>query len=238
MDQSIKEVKEATRPTGTEGFAAAFIYRPLALMLTKYLVRTQLKPNQVTAISFFTGLAAAGLFCFGSSLYLKIGAGLLFLCLILDCVDGEIARLKHMESEFGHFLDSFSGIVKDFFIVLGLMLGLYLQTQDISILILGAFVLFTITVSNKVLLISRSALGASFTRNVGVSARLNLRKKIKRVLKIDIDPAYLAFGGDIAGLVIILGAFLNQIPIAFWTIIILGNITSLVEFRLIWGKNE
>ncbi len=236
MKPTIEEIKQVTRPPGLEDFVARFVYRFFSVRFTKYLVRTVLTPNQITIISLLLGLTAAFLFSFGSSLYLKLGAIALFLYSILDCVDGEIARLKHLESEFGKLLDSLVGIFKDVFVVLGLCFGLYRQTYDISAWVFGFLVLFTMTMLNNVLLLSRSILSHSVTHSIAVQARTNLRKKIKQIFKIDIEPAYLMFGGETQGFILILGAFLNRIHLAFLAIIILGNAFWILKLFLIWGK--
>lgn len=238
MKPTPKEVKEVAKKQYHESFIFRFIYRFFSVRITRYLVRTRLTPNQITIISFLMGLLAAFLFSFGSPLYLRIGAISLFLCLILDCVDGEVARLKHMESKFGEFLDGFSGRVKDFFVVLGLSLGLYKQIHNISAWISGFFVLFTMTMLNNVISLSRDALSHSVTHNIAVSVQANLRKKIKRIFKLNIEPTYLTFGGGAVGLIIILGTLLNQILPAFLAIIILGNISWIIELFVIWGQRN
>lgn len=238
MRPTIKEVKEVAKKQYSESPIYRFIYRFFSVRITRYLVGTRLTPNQITIISFFMGLLSAFLFSFGSPLYLRTGAIFLFLCIVLDCVDGEVARFKHMESKFGEFLDGFTGPCKDFFVVLGLSLGLYKQIHNISAWIWGFFVLFTMTMLNNVLSLTRAALSHSATRKIAVSVQANLRKKIKRIFKLNIEPAYLIFGGDTVGLIIILGTLLNQILPAFLAIIILGNIFWIVELFVFWGRRS
>jgi 1L-myo-inositol 1-phosphate cytidylyltransferase / CDP-L-myo-inositol myo-inositolphosphotransferase len=73
--------------------------------LTRWLLQTSLSPNAVTVLATAVGLLAAGAFAVGSYLTGILGAVLFQLSAVLDCCDGEVARLKFLESPFGEQLD-------------------------------------------------------------------------------------------------------------------------------------
>ncbi|MDX8392377.1 MAG: CDP-alcohol phosphatidyltransferase family protein [Mariprofundaceae bacterium] len=92
----------------TDGFLANLINRRISLAVTRCLMNTSVSPNQMTLVSTAIGLAAA--LCFLSPVYgLQLTGALLFLLhSILDGCDGELARLKFMDSRLGGILDFWS----------------------------------------------------------------------------------------------------------------------------------
>ncbi|MGI9136678.1 MAG: CDP-alcohol phosphatidyltransferase family protein, partial [Candidatus Nanopelagicales bacterium] len=75
-----------------DGFYSTFVVRKLSKPMTAVALRLGMSPNLITLISFGVGLLAAGSFALGDRWALVIGAILLQLSLIIDCVDGEVAR--------------------------------------------------------------------------------------------------------------------------------------------------
>ena len=95
--------------------------RHLSWRVTRVLARHPISPNQITATAIVPGLTCA--WCFASGGYGLGVVGALFLVVYytLDCVDGEIARLKGRVSTFGDQLDTFADwlIHTAFFAALG-----------------------------------------------------------------------------------------------------------------------
>jgi phosphatidylglycerophosphate synthase len=111
-------LREAAR--GGDGFYSTFVLRRLSWRLTDWAERLGLTPNQVTAGSFVLGLVAAGLIATGDRLPMVIGALLLQLCVIVDCVDGELARYRRRFSRLGAWLDASTDRIKEFAVVFAL----------------------------------------------------------------------------------------------------------------------
>ena len=89
-----------------DGWVSRRLNRPISSgFLTPLLLRSYpaVTPNQVSAVSFFVALVSAGCFFAGKAL---AGAVLLQVSSILDGCDGEIARLKHLQSKMGDYLDA------------------------------------------------------------------------------------------------------------------------------------
>ncbi len=82
--------------------------RHLSWRVTRVLAKYPISPNQITATAIVPGLACA--WCLASGRYWLGVAGALFFVVYytLDCVDGEIARLKGQTSTFGDQLDTFA----------------------------------------------------------------------------------------------------------------------------------
>ena len=89
-----------------DGWVSRRLNRPISSgFLTPLLLRSYpaVTPNQVSVVSFFVALVSAACFFAGQAL---AGAVLLQVSSILDGCDGEIARLKHLQSKMGDYLDA------------------------------------------------------------------------------------------------------------------------------------
>ncbi|MDA3022288.1 MAG: DUF5941 domain-containing protein [Actinomycetota bacterium] len=106
-----------------DGFYSTFVVRKLSKPLTGLAIRLGLSPNAVTSISFLIGLLAAAAFAAGSRWFLIIGAILLQLSLVIDCVDGEVARATSRFSTLGAWLDASTDRVKEYAAYAGLAAG-------------------------------------------------------------------------------------------------------------------
>ena len=106
-----------------DGFYSTFVIRRLSKPLTRLALRLGMSPNAVTLISFAIGLAAAASFAVGSRWALVLGAVLLQLSLIVDCVDGEVARATRRFSALGAWLDASTDRVKEYLAYAGLAIG-------------------------------------------------------------------------------------------------------------------
>ncbi len=89
----------------TEGFMSRYFERRISLFITKRLINTYITPNQITIISVLIGLLGAAFMAIGQGLWQIIGAWLFLAHSIVDGCDGEIARLKFLESKIGGILD-------------------------------------------------------------------------------------------------------------------------------------
>jgi phosphatidylserine synthase len=110
-----------------DGFFSVFFLRRVSKLLTWAAVKVGATPNQVTIASFAIGLYAAYLFAQGDTWSLIGGAILLQVSIIVDCVDGEIARYTRKFSELGAWLDAITDRVKEYAVFLGLAYGAFVQ---------------------------------------------------------------------------------------------------------------
>jgi len=113
------------------------IVRPCAALVVRAVYRTSLTPNHLTLMSFFLALAAGLVYTAGRPAYFIIGGCLSMLSAIFDNADGQLARAKNMTSRYGAFLDLFLDRIADFIVLAGITFGLYRQTADPRILMLG-----------------------------------------------------------------------------------------------------
>ncbi len=103
-----------------DGPVSRYLNRPISRWLSRYLVDTAVTPNQISVVSWLLSCIAAGLFAVGGYPALAAGGALAQLASIVDGCDGEIARLKHSQSEFGGWFDAVLDRYADAFLLFGL----------------------------------------------------------------------------------------------------------------------
>ena len=103
-----------------DGPVARYLNRPVSRRLTRWLVRTSASPNQLSLIVF--GLACTAAACMAAGPYwLLVAGGLLAqLSSIFDGSDGEVARLRFEQSEFGGWFDAVLDRYADAILLFGL----------------------------------------------------------------------------------------------------------------------
>ena len=116
-----------------DGFFSVFFLRKFSKILTWVAVKVGATPNQVTLISFAIGLYSAYAFSQGTFWQIFLGAVLLQLSIIVDCVDGELARYTRKFSQLGAWLDAVTDRVKEYMVFLGLAIGAEKNGKDLWI---------------------------------------------------------------------------------------------------------
>jgi phosphatidylglycerophosphate synthase len=100
-----------------------YIQNPIAKQIVRYLKNTPITPNQVTYFSVLVGFSSGFAFSFSSQAALVLGGVLLEFTLVLDCVDGQLARAKGMASEWGRLVDGVAGYFAYLAVIYGLIKG-------------------------------------------------------------------------------------------------------------------
>lgn len=108
-----------------DGFVDRYFNRRLSASLTPLFLWSGLSPNAITVLSMIIGLLAAASFAVGSYAAGVAGALLFQLSAIVDCCDGEVARLTHRQSRFGEQLDIAADNVVHMAIFVGVAWGIY-----------------------------------------------------------------------------------------------------------------
>ena len=116
-----------------DGFFSVFFLRKFSKILTWVAVKIGATPNQVTLVSFAIGLHSAYCFSQGSFWSIFLGAILLQLSIIVDCVDGELARYTRKFSQLGAWLDAVTDRVKEYLVFMGLAIGAEKEGRDLWI---------------------------------------------------------------------------------------------------------
>ncbi|HEV2755008.1 MAG TPA: CDP-alcohol phosphatidyltransferase family protein [Actinomycetota bacterium] len=104
-----------------------FLYRPISTRVASVLARTGVSPLTVTWVGAAVALAGAALLAGG---YYVAGAAVTLAAVIVDCVDGDLARATDQSSTVGAFLDSVLDRWMDAALILGLA---YSDMDDLAV---------------------------------------------------------------------------------------------------------
>ena len=122
---SDKSFEASLKSIETENLIDLYFYRPIGYRIARLLEHTGITPNMVTVLSIFIGAGAGYLFYFPHRPAYTVGGILLLITAnILDCVDGQLARLTGIKSAIGRILDGIAGDI--WFILIYVGLGLRL----------------------------------------------------------------------------------------------------------------
>jgi phosphatidylserine synthase len=103
------------------------LFRPLGFITAYLLRKTPVTPNWVTVASMFFGILSGMAFYFVSY---ESGALLLLGANILDCSDGQLARMKGTSSKIGRILDGFADYVTYVAVYTGMTFAWMRDTGD------------------------------------------------------------------------------------------------------------
>lgn len=115
--------------SSSDGLVDRVFNRPCGRPVSRLLIHTPVSPNTVSITSILIGVVAAILFADGRPTT-AIAAALLFqLSAIVDCVDGEIARVLFKESPMGKWIDLVGDQVVHLSVFAGIAAGLFRSGQ-------------------------------------------------------------------------------------------------------------
>ena len=134
--------------------------RRISIPISRQLIKFPITPNMVSlftlGVSFMSGL----FFAFGGYQNMLAGAMLSLFASILDGCDGEVARLKLQESDFGCWLETICDYLYYLFIFAGMTIGLVRSSGTRSYLVWGGLLLFGAVMSFLVTGLQRHRLTA------------------------------------------------------------------------------
>lgn len=113
-----------------DGFMARYVDRRISRFFSSRLAHTAISPNQITIAGVSIGLLGAFFLYLPGYWFRLFGAFLFLFCVVVDGVDGEVARLKLMETRFGHMLDIITDNIVHIAVFTGISFGLYHQTGN------------------------------------------------------------------------------------------------------------
>lgn len=97
-----------------------YLHRRVANWVVRVLAPTKVQPDQVTFASGVTALVAGTVIATAdASWQIALGAGLFFFSIVLDCSDGQLARLRGTSSFAGRALDGWIDVVSSTSIFVG-----------------------------------------------------------------------------------------------------------------------
>lgn len=113
-----------------DGLTAYLINRPISLTLSRQLLKVPVTPNHVTFFNLLLGIYAGYMLASGNFTGIAIGAFLMQVVSIFDGIDGELARMKLLQSPFGAWFDVVSDDVVRVATIAGLGISCYKMNPD------------------------------------------------------------------------------------------------------------
>ena len=186
------------------GSISRYINRPISQWITSKITDYPLTPNQISIAVFFISVFSGLTISIEGYFFLLLGALLAQLSSILDGCDGEIARLKFLESKFGGWFDQVLDRYSDLFILTGLTFHTYFIHKTLTVFFIGFIVVGGKIISSY----------TAFVYDTVVSAHNNFR-----------------IGRDLIIFIILIGALFN---IPYITLVALAFIVNVEVCKRLW----
>ena len=187
-----------------DGPVSRHINRPISKWITSKIIDYPLTPNQISLVTLFISAFSGLIISLEGYFFLLLGALLAQLSSILDGCDGELARLKLLESKFGGWFDQVLDRYGDLFIFTGLIFHTYFIHKTLTVFFIGF-----IAVGGKIIL-SYTA----YIENPKVSGIMNFR-----------------IGEELIIFIILMGSDKN---IPYITLVVLAFIMNIEICKRLW----
>ena len=106
-----------------------------SIRISSWLIKTPFTPNQLTLSGLILGVLTGWFFAQGDYINGVLGGLVLVFSGIWDCCDGDVARLKFMESDYGEYLDTMCDNIINIFAFIGITIGVAKQSGLLASLI-------------------------------------------------------------------------------------------------------
>ena len=125
----------------TDGFYAR-LNRRISIPISRQLIKLPITANMVSILTLSVGIASAAFFAYGGYRSTLLGAFLCLFASIMDGCDGEVARLKLLESDFGCWLETICDYAFYLFLLVGMTIGRWRSSGTKTYLVYGGLLLF------------------------------------------------------------------------------------------------
>lgn len=232
----------------SEHWAGALYLRRMSIYVTRVLLPTGISANGVTWLMTWSGIAGAAVLAWPSWWAVLICAAMMQLQILLDCSDGEIARVRQTMSPAGVYLDRIGHYVTEALLPIGV--GVHV---DGGLGSLGGWT--TLGALTSVVVLWNKAFGdlihvargyarlPLLSEDASVAAvRVGILRKIRHSLKV--LPFYRAFVAFEFAHIALIAAVIDEIAgghhvLRWWTIVMLplavlltlGHLTAILLSR-------
>jgi hypothetical protein len=125
------------KPISHDGVAGHYLMRPISTRIAHALLDTAVTPNQVTVVAGLLGIAGGLLASTGGHARTVCAGLMVWAAAVIDCVDGDLARLRLQGSRLGQWLDTLADDLTTLVLVIGLGVGLSRDGAGQSWTVLG-----------------------------------------------------------------------------------------------------
>ena len=106
-----------------------YVTRPISILITPFFIWAKISANQATIIGFLFGLLA---FMLSAKGMLLAAAVMYNMFIIVDSVDGNIARLMQSSSKEGEYLDAVTGDIVNYFFIPFMGFGIFVNDLNMD----------------------------------------------------------------------------------------------------------
>jgi phosphatidylserine synthase len=103
--------RASLKPLDVEEPIDVFVHRPLGYLFARIAFPTPLSPDLVTLLSIVAGIASGVCIVLDFRFHMQVGGLLLFTSAVLDCADGQLARMRKTSSPFGRMIDGVADLI-------------------------------------------------------------------------------------------------------------------------------
>ncbi len=141
---SIEELRKICQPEDIDQTPLARTYRSISVYITKLFLYTPITPNQITLLGALIYIGGSALFILGSPLMIIIGGLVVRAAILLDYVDGSVARYRGTSSPEGTFLDKLSDDIPQILLFIFLSFGMYQNLPHMLVFAIGCVAVMSI----------------------------------------------------------------------------------------------
>jgi phosphatidylglycerophosphate synthase len=215
------------------GILDYYIFSKLSIPITMLMLYLNISPNLISILSLFLRFLSIYYIVDNDLLFASF---LVFLGQVMDCVDGNIARLTNSSSFFGKILDLFVDRISYSLIFWTLVIKFYMVSNNLHLIILA--VLF------NTLSFSFDSLRAHIEKNSKVdihriseinSVETNIKTFLKKILPfINWDRIIIGIGADLLWTFLILSIFSEWLfTVGLIVLTLIYSISILITFKSI-----
>ena len=104
-EQLQRDLESAQKANDVEDKFDTIVYGTFSMLLAHFFIKHKVSANAVTLLSLLFGIIGSFFFFSQHVLVNFIGILIEFFAVVLDCADGQVARMTHTSSQLGRFLD-------------------------------------------------------------------------------------------------------------------------------------
>ena len=146
-DQLQEDVHAAAKSKDTDDPFESAVYGPPAMILARFFIRIGWSANAVTLLSLFFGVAGSFFFYPQNTALNLVGILLELFAVILDCSDGQVARISNSSSQLGRFLDGFVDTANFFSVYIALAFRMMNETIPFTDQKWGFYIWIVLTIT-------------------------------------------------------------------------------------------
>jgi phosphatidylglycerophosphate synthase len=143
----VAEVRASINYSVQMDLSIRYFGRPLANIVTPFFHNRGWTANQLTVVRLFYSLAGVAILAIPMPILWPIAAVVFYTSVVLDCVDGNLARMQKDVSYLGKFLDGIADMISPLVGPFAASIGCWLYFDQPILLVVGAAVSITSAVN-------------------------------------------------------------------------------------------